>query len=92
MKEIEPDLAFLEQTSTLFDLLGQALGLKLHRLCLYGSSRGEVEFAAPNPVEVQVFKWASMDELREVLAYPNRERSVFRKKCIKCLMHERPGG
>ncbi|MEW5725048.1 MAG: hypothetical protein AB1896_18190 [Thermodesulfobacteriota bacterium] len=71
------------------------LGREFYRLILYGDGRGEAEFQAANPVETLVFKWEDEGELAELLELMDRngplsEKGVVRKKCTKCLLHERP--
>ncbi|MFH1138345.1 MAG: hypothetical protein V1816_19910 [Pseudomonadota bacterium] len=89
-RETSPDPSAAREAAALFEDWGQTLGLKFYRLCLGPRGKGEVEFAAPNPVEVLVYKWNDLEELRELLTNRPREGAVFRKKCLKCLMHERP--
>ena len=81
-----------DPTVSILREFGRGLGLDLYRLILYGDDRGEAEFSAPDPTEVLVFKWTGNEELRDLLTVGDRRAAVFRKKCIKCMMHERPAG
>ena len=89
-REISLDLGSVRATTALFADWGKSAGLKFYRLSLQGNGRGEAEFLAPNPIEVLVFKWDDEEELREILSSDAGTGAVFRKKCTKCLMHERP--
>lgn len=74
-----------------FHALARDLGRDLYRFTLYPDGRGEAEFTIPNPVEVLVLKWSDSRQLERILNGEMKPEAVIRKKCVKCLLHERPG-
>jgi hypothetical protein len=94
---LDPEAA-AELAAALLDLfknLGRAWNLELYRVALSRDGRGEAEFLAPNPVECLVLKWDDPLELQELAARAGQgdalpDRAVYRKKCTRCLLHERP--
>lgn len=79
---------------TLFQEIGREIEHPFYRVVIYEDGHGEAEFETRNPVECLVFKWKDEAGLCEFLApiHVAREtfrKAVFRKKCTKCMMHER---
>ena len=77
-----------------FRRLGERIGYRLYRVVLYEDGRGELEFETPNPIECAVIRWsdhsglmALLDDIDTTGKMPRS--AVLRKKCVKCLMHER---
>lgn len=90
--EDSSEAAAVGATLKIFSGLGDRLGLSLYRLSLRPDSSGEVEFESPNPVETLVLKWDGLEQLYRILC-GDQELSVplvTRKKCTRCLLHERP--
>jgi hypothetical protein len=78
-----------------FAQVGRAMNTPLYRVVLHRDGQGEAEFQALNPTECLVLKWenpADLTRLTAGLEVGDEEKVVYRKKCIKCLMHERPAG
>jgi hypothetical protein len=74
--------------------LGDEIGHRLYRVVLYEDGRGEMEFETFNPIECLVLRWQDEDELHHMLDQLDMlkrmpEGVMIRKKCVKCLMHER---
>ena len=84
-----------ESLLAMFENLGRAWNLELYRVALSRDGQGEAEYLAPNPVECLVVKWDGPLELKQLVADAAqgaalKDRAVFRKKCTRCLLHERP--
>jgi len=83
----------LDATLWVFQNLGERYGLRLYRVALFPDGSGETEFESPNPVETLVLKWENREELDRLLTGPRtgrREAFSARKKCTRCMLHERP--
>ena len=89
-----PGIESIRMVTGLFQKAGQKIGRDLYRVILYNDGRGEVEYKCLNPTECLVWKWEDEAGLIEVLAGlsagQTADSAVIRKKCTKCLMHERP--
>ena len=84
-----------EALTDFFAQVGRVMTTPLYRIILYRDGQGEAEFQSLDPTECLVFKWESPADLTRLttgLKVGDEEKVVYRKKCIKCLMHERPAG
>ena len=78
--------------------IGLRSGHRLHRVILNPDGGGEAEYSVINPVEVLVFKWRAPKGLLRLAETglaagegTDQENSlVCRKKCVKCLVYDRP--
>ena len=80
--------------SEIFKRLGNQIGLRFYRAIFYDDGRLEIEFQAPNPVECFVLKLNSWEAALNLLKRNSAKKkkfecAVLRKKCAKCLLHER---
>jgi hypothetical protein len=78
----------------IFNRLGNQIGLPFSRGIFYDDGRREIEFQAQNPVDCIVLElnsWEAVLDLLKRNSAINKKFgcAVLRKKCIKCLLHER---
>lgn len=74
--------------------IGRRLGLEFQQLILHRDGRIEVEFEGEHPWECLVIKAVNWSELLAAAANEQpwlklSQPAVIRKKCEKCLVHER---
>ena len=78
----------------IFKRLGNLIGLRFYQAVFYNKDRLEIEFQARNPVECFVLKLNSLEAALDLLKENSEKNEMFdcaviRKKCTKCLLHER---
>ncbi|MEW6264327.1 MAG: hypothetical protein AB1641_14755 [Thermodesulfobacteriota bacterium] len=87
-------LALTADLWALFEKVGRSLGREVYRIILRPEGRGEIEIRARNPIECLVLRWENPAEMIRFLASaePPLESALARKKCTRCLLHERKAG